>query len=45
MTTIDMREIEDEAELSHRAKYAELVMKVCPLALSLFFCRVINKIT
>ncbi|PLW07076.1 hypothetical protein PCANC_25979 [Puccinia coronata f. sp. avenae] len=27
MTTIDMREIEDEAELSHRAKYAELVMK------------------
>ncbi|KNE90352.1 hypothetical protein PSTG_16223 [Puccinia striiformis f. sp. tritici PST-78] len=27
MTTIDMREIEDEAELGHRAKYAELVMK------------------
>lgn len=27
MSTIDMREIEDEAELSHRAKYAELVMK------------------
>lgn len=30
MTTIDMREIEDEAELGHRAKYAELVMKVRP---------------
>ncbi|EFP78682.1 uncharacterized protein PGTG_04638 [Puccinia graminis f. sp. tritici CRL 75-36-700-3] len=27
MTTIDMREIEDESELGHRAKYAELVMK------------------
>ncbi|OAV98650.1 hypothetical protein, variant [Puccinia triticina 1-1 BBBD Race 1] len=27
MTTIDMREIEDEVELGHRAKYAELVMK------------------
>lgn len=27
MTTIDMREIEDEVELANRAKYAELVMK------------------
>ncbi|KAG0145811.1 hypothetical protein CROQUDRAFT_658187 [Cronartium quercuum f. sp. fusiforme G11] len=27
LTTIDMREIEDEVELAHRAKYAELVMK------------------
>ncbi|MBW0483744.1 hypothetical protein O181_023459 [Austropuccinia psidii MF-1] len=27
MTTIDLREIEDEVELGHRAKYAELVMK------------------
>ena len=40
MSTIDMREIEDEAELSHRAKYAELVMKVdswFSLSLFLFF--------
>ncbi|KAH9818609.1 armadillo-type protein [Melampsora americana] len=27
LTTIDMREIEGEVELAHRAKYAELVMK------------------
>ncbi|CAH7684994.1 spindle pole body component alp14 [Phakopsora pachyrhizi] len=27
MTTIDMREIEDEVELGHRAKYAELIIQ------------------
>lgn len=37
MSTIDMREIEDEAELGHRAKYAELVMKVGGLLVFSFF--------
>jgi hypothetical protein len=42
MTTIDMREIEDESELGHRAKYAELVMKVRLRVFTLLIISVAN---